>query len=62
MQVGNYIFNPRYIEYVRLIKNEDNNIIKVRITDSGEIDFSFKELKEAEKVFKFIKRKMTGES
>ncbi len=66
IHVGNYIFNTRYVRWVRLIKfSEDTTQIHINVKGqldaSGDIKFSFDTHKEAEGVFKLIKREMSGE-
>ena len=66
MQVGDYIFNPRYIRYAELIKNIDDVRTNIIISLTGgetaqykdQIVFAFDTHKEAEKVLKYIQREM----
>ncbi len=64
IHVGEYLFNPRYIRYVTLDIDEDENdyFLRVELTDGDHVKFTFDDKKEADKVFKFIKRKTGGES
>ena len=58
INLGNYLFNSRYIEYVKLIKNNDENKIHVHLANGSEHVFDFADLETATSAFDYIKRTM----